>query len=132
AHALTVPASGMRSRKYWELHAGPLLRLPSDEAYSEAFLEVFTEAVRCRLRSAGPAGSMLSGGMDSGSVVAIASDLLAAQGRGPLPTFSAVGPDPGSCVETRAIHASLTMTGLAPTLVDHTRLDELAPDLERL
>lgn len=132
AHALTVPAAGMRSRRYWELHAGPLLRLPSDEAYSEAFLEVFNEAVRCRLRSAGPVGSMLSGGMDSGSVVAIASDLLAAQGRGPLPTFSGVGPDPESCVETRAIHASLTMAGLAPTLVDYTQLDELAPDLERL
>lgn len=132
AHALTVPAAGMRSRKYWELHAEPLLRLPSDEAYSEAFLEVFTAAVRCRLRSAGPVGSMLSGGMDSGSVVAIASELLAAQGRGPLPTFSAVGPDPERCVETRAIHTSLTMPGLAPTLVDHTRLDALALDLERL
>lgn len=132
AHTLTLTPDGMRQRRYWTLEPGPELRLRSNEAYAEAFLDVFTEAVRCRLRSAGPVGSMLSGGMDSGSVVAVARGLLAEQGRGPLPTFSAVGPDPTTCVETRTIEAALTMDGLEPHLIRHDRLDTLMPELAEL
>lgn len=132
AHCVSVTPERMQIRRYWTLEPGKELRLPSDEAYADAFLEVFTEAVRCRLRSHGPVGSMLSGGMDSGSVVAVAKDILAEQGRGPLPTFSAVGPDPETCIETRAIHAALTMDGLDPTLVSYDRLNEWMPELEDL
>jgi asparagine synthase (glutamine-hydrolysing) len=101
------------------LQCGAELKLESDEAYADAFLDVFTEAVRCRLRSPGPVGSMVSGGMDSGSVAAVAAKLLASDGRGPLRTFSAVGPDPDSCVETRTILASSALPGMAATFVDH-------------
>ncbi len=132
AHTLAVTPDAIRLRRYWTLEPGSKLRLPSDQAYAEALLEVFTEAVRCRLRSAGPVGSMLSGGMDSGSVVAIARELLAQEGRGPLPTFSAVGPDPATCVETRTIHAALSMDGLDPHLVRYDQLDSLMPELEEL
>ncbi len=132
AHMLTVTPSGMTLRRYWTLEPGPELRLPSNEAYAEAFLDVFREAVRCRLRSAGPVGSMLSGGMDSGSVVAVAREILAEEGRGPLPTFSAVGPDPETCIETRTIHAALKMNGLDPTLVSYDRLQEGMPELAEL
>jgi len=129
AHCVSVTPVRMHIRRYWTLEPGEELRLPSDEAYAAAFLEVFTEAVRCRLRSHGPVGSMLSGGMDSGAVVAVAKDILAGQGRGPLPTFSAVGPDSENCIETRTIHAALTMDGLDPTLIRHDRLEELMPEL---
>ncbi|MEE9588072.1 MAG: asparagine synthase-related protein, partial [Hyphomicrobiaceae bacterium] len=132
AHTLTVTSQGVRVQRYWSLDPGPELRLSSDEAYAEAFLEVFTEAVRCRLRSAGPVGSMLSGGMDSGSVVAVARTLLAEAGQGPLPTFSGVGSDPRACIETRSIQASLTMEGLAPTTVCLDKVDQLTPELDDL
>jgi asparagine synthase (glutamine-hydrolysing) len=132
AHALSVTPEGVREWRYWTLEPGPELRLATDQDYAEAFLEVFTEAVRCRLRSAGPVGSMLSGGMDSGSVTAIAREILAETGQGPLPTFSAVGPDPDTCVETRTIHAALTMDGLDPHLVSFADLDPLMPELEVL
>ena len=132
AHALSVTRDGLRMRRYWRPEPVPELRLASDEAYAEAFLEVFTDAVLCRLRSPGPVGSMLSGGMDSGSVVAVARELLASEGRGPLPTFSGVGPEADTCVETAAIHAAVTMPGLDPTLIDYTRLDEWLPELEEL
>ncbi len=36
------------------------LRLGSDEEYAKIYREILTEAVRCRLRSAFPVGSMLS------------------------------------------------------------------------
>ena len=132
AHTLVATDQDVRIECYWTLEPGDELLLPSDEAYAEAFLEVFTEAVRCRLSSVGPVGAMLSGGMDSGSVVAVARGLLTAESRGPLRTYSAVGPDPATCVETRAIHAALTMDGLVPRMVRHDRLDELMPELDEL
>jgi len=132
AHCLTVDATGLTLRRYWELTPGPELKLSSDEAYAQAFLEVFTQAVQCRLRSNGPVGSMLSGGMDSGSVVAVASWLLGKAGTGPLHTFSAVGPDAETCIETRTARASQTMPGLAPQEVNHAELEPWADDLIRL
>jgi asparagine synthase (glutamine-hydrolysing) len=132
AHCLSVDAGGLQIRRYWTLQPQPLLQLDSDEAYAEAFLKVFTEAVRCRLRSPGPVGSMLSGGMDSGSVVAVASRLLAAEGRGPLQTFSAVGPDAGTCVETRTIRESQKLPGLQTHSVNWAELEPYADDLQHL
>jgi len=131
AHTLTVTAGDLQRRRYWRLEAGPELHLGSDEAYEEAFLGVFTEAVRCRLRGADTVGSMLSGGMDSGSVVAVARQLRAEAGEGPLPTFSAVGPDPGTCVETQAVHTAMTMGGIEPHMVSHGDLRKLLPELAR-
>ena len=132
AHSLSVTHAAMQQKRYWSLEPGPELKLCSDKAYEEAFLDVFTEAVRCRLRSNGPVGVMLSGGMDSGSVAAVGSRILAERGQGPLPVFSAIGPDPEACVETRAVRAALAMDGLDPHLVNLENLDELLPDLEEL
>ena len=132
AHTLTVTDEGIRQASYWSLEPGPELRLPSDAAYAEAFLEVFTEAVRCRLRNHGPTGSMLSGGMDSGAIVAVARELQASSGNGPLPTFSAVASTPDGCVETQAIHAALAMDGLAPNIVSPATWGDLFPRLDEL
>jgi len=130
AHIMAVGHEGMTQRRYWRLKAGPELKLASDRDYAEAFLEVFTKAVSVRLRApAGTVGSMLSGGMDSGSIVAIACRLFADEGRGPLPTFSGVGPDPKSCAETHAIHVALTMPNLAPTLVNWAEMESYAEEL---
>ena len=129
AHCLTLDAGGLTIRRYWSLEPGPLLQLDSDQAYAEAFLEVFTKAVSCRLRNAGPAGAMLSGGMDSGSVVAVATRLLAQNGQGPLPTFSAVGPDPATCAETRTIWSAITMPNIDPHLIDHANLEGMAGEM---
>lgn len=132
AHRLRVAKDGLSLRRYWRLEPGPALELPSDEAYAHAFLDKFIEAVRCRLRSPGPVGAMLSGGVDSGAMVAVASNLLQELGAGPLPVFSAVGPDPGSCIETRSIQASAAVPGISSTFVNYANLDAYADDLMRL
>jgi len=132
AHTVSVTPEGVTQRRYWSLEPGAELRLKSDAAYAEAFLDVFTEAVRCRLRSAGPVGSMLSGGMDSGSVVAVARRLLAEEGRGPLSTFSATSPDRAECIETRTIQSAIGMGGLDPHVVRFDQLSEYMPELEEL
>jgi len=132
AHTLAVTPEGLRQRRYWRLEPGPELRLSSDDAYAEAFLEVFEETVRCRLRTVGRPGVILSGGMDSGTVAALARDVLATEGRGPLLTFSAISPDGDADPETRAILASTAMDGLEPHLMSYEAIDDLLPELFRL
>jgi len=132
AHCITVTADKMQLRCYWTLQVGPELKLSSDEEYAEALLEVLTKSVNCRLRSARPTGSMLSGGMDSGSIVAIAKELLAKESKGPLHTFSGIGPNPDSCIETQTIQAALKMSGIASHTIRYDQLNDMLPQLAEL
>lgn len=90
AHSITVGREKTQVRRYWSLDPAREVRLHSDADYAEAFREIFTEAVRCRLRSAFPIGSALSGGLDSSSITCTARRLLASGQR--LHTFSAIFP----------------------------------------
>ena len=75
--------------QYWRLQDIPDVRLKSDQEYLDAFLEIYTEAVRCRLRTPHPVGLMLSGGLDSGSIAVLAAQELARQGQ-TLHAYSAI------------------------------------------
>jgi asparagine synthase (glutamine-hydrolysing) len=132
AHVLTVDADGVRQRRYWELRPEAELRLPTPEDYSEAFLDVFAPAVQSRLRAVGRPASTLSGGIDSGTVTAVARGLLATAGKPPLATFSAVSPAGERDPETRAILAATAIGGLEPHLVSYAELPELLPGLDEL
>lgn len=72
AHYLTVSADRLEVGEYWRLEDTPETHLGSDEEYVEAFLELYNEAVSCRLRSCRQVGVSLSGGLDSTSLVALA------------------------------------------------------------
>ena len=132
AHTLVVDPNGLTMSRYWSLAPGFALMLKNDEAYAAAFLTVFTEAVRCRLRSAGKVGSMLSGGLDSGSVAAVAARLLGSTGDGPFRIYSAISPDADNCAESNAIRVALGIDGIEPTLVDQSALGPMLDDLWRL
>jgi len=132
AHRLTVQNGETLIERYWTLQPPPPLHLRDDREYAEAFLAVFEEAVRCRLENAGGLGAMLSGGLDSASVAGVAGRILGAEGAPPLPTFSAVGPDPADCVETAMARLAATMPGLDPSFVDFTKLEPYQDDLRRL
>lgn len=93
AHSITVGCLETQVRRYWSLEPSREVRLHSDQEYAEAFREIFTEAVRCRLRSAFPVGSTLSGGLDSSSIACTARELLAKLGNRHLHTFSAIFPN---------------------------------------
>lgn len=81
AHTMTVTKNGINLHKYWDPLKVPQLRLGSNEAYEEAFRKVFFEAVRCRLRSVGSIGVLLSSGLDSGSVACVAASMLKDEGK---------------------------------------------------
>jgi asparagine synthase (glutamine-hydrolysing) len=89
AHAMTVTPQGIEVKRYWYLEHTPDLHLSTDDDYVEAFLEIFTEAVRCRLRCSAPVGVTLSGGLDSSSVAALAARDLAKRNQR-LTAFSSV------------------------------------------
>lgn len=88
---LSISADKIRKRSYWK--PDPTRRLPkaTSDQYAEHFLEIFTESVRCRLRSAYPVGCQLSGGLDSSSVACVARKILSERGE-LLQTFSAIFP----------------------------------------
>jgi len=121
AHALRVTPSGLTTREYWSLDPTRNVELNSDEAYADRFRELFTEAVRCRLRSAYPVGSTLSGGLDSSSVVCTAADLLEADR---LHTVSAVFPEVLVCDERPYIEAVLDHVDVTSHFV---RADQTSP-----
>ncbi|MEP0546025.1 MAG: asparagine synthase-related protein [Rhodothermales bacterium] len=122
AHTLTVTPDGLQRRRYWSLDPDRTLDLGSDEAYAEAFYELFDEAVRCRLRGPAPVGSTLSGGLDSSSITVLARDRLAATGRDPLDTFSLVFDEVTASDERRYIQSVLDQGGLRPHLVHGDRI----------
>jgi asparagine synthase (glutamine-hydrolysing) len=76
AHYMLVTASGAKVERYWFPENVSELHLKSDDDYIDAFLEVFTQAVSARLRSRRSVGVTLSGGLDSGSVTAVAAGLM--------------------------------------------------------
>lgn len=128
-HRLTISRDSLRTEPFWSLDPKRELRLGSDAEYAQAFRALFTEAVRVRLRSAYPVGSMLSGGLDSSSITCLARDLLALQGQ-QLHTFSAVFDDVAKSDERPFIDAVLAQNGVCPHLL---RGDQSGPlnDLER-
>jgi asparagine synthase (glutamine-hydrolysing) len=73
AHSMTVRGSRVTIERYWDIDLDRELRYPRDEEYVEHFVDVFSEAVRSRLRVRANPHTALSGGLDSSFVTALAA-----------------------------------------------------------
>jgi asparagine synthase (glutamine-hydrolysing) len=118
AHALEIrPEGHATSWRYWSPEGREPLFYRRDEDYEEAFLEHYSRAVQSCLRTQKPVAATLSGGRDSGSVVAMAAPLLAAQGRDLTAYTSVPCMSPDGAGEKRVgnewglAHATATMAG---------------------
>ncbi len=102
---LTVSRAGLSRHTYWQPSLEDRIVYPRARDYSDRFLELLKNAVRSRLRSPGPVGVMVSGGLDSSSVYCVAQTLLR-EGAGPTPqvqTFSWVFHELHSVDESRYV-----------------------------
>jgi asparagine synthase (glutamine-hydrolysing) len=90
AHLMRVGSDGsLEMRRYWALDEIAPVKLKSDAAYAEGLHEQLDRAVRRQMRSLHPVGALLSGGLDSSSVVALAARALAEK-KQRLPAFTGV------------------------------------------
>lgn len=129
-HSLTISPTGKRLQTYWSLDPSRELQMTDAES-AEAFREIFTKAVGCRLRSAFSIGSHLSGGLDSSSITCTARKILTAEGRSQLHTFSAIFDKVTQCDERSFQNAVLAQGNLEP---HYLQADHMSPltDLDRL
>jgi len=128
AHTLRVKQDGVQIRRYWSLDPSRKLRMRSDDEFTQAFRSIFNEAVRCRVRSAFPVGSTLSGGLDSSSIACTARNVLKKEGVR-LHTFSAIFPslpetDLPAIDERKYMDAVISQGGFEPY---YLRADLLSP-----
>jgi asparagine synthase (glutamine-hydrolysing) len=94
AHYLIVKNRHITKRRYWDIDFTKEIRYRTDSDYAEHFSEVFRQSVRSCLRSHGPVGAYLSGGLDSSSVVSMIKTIYQrgeSEDRG-FQTFSMVYP----------------------------------------
>lgn len=127
AHSMVINSSGIKNWCYWSLDPKREIKLDSDAAYAEEFRKIFTEAVRCRMRSAFPIISQLSGGLDSSSVTCVARDILCQEKeekQNKLHTISIVFDKITQCDERLFINAVIEQGGLIPHYI---AADELGP-----
>jgi asparagine synthase (glutamine-hydrolysing) len=99
AHLLTVSMQGVQSTCYWTPPTDGRIRYAKPEEYVENFKSLLESAVTDRLRT-GHVGILLSGGMDSSSVAAVAREVSEKGSRGTdfqayTYTFGSLIPDRG-------------------------------------
>jgi asparagine synthase (glutamine-hydrolysing) len=130
-HVLVVKPGSVTRRTYYTVSPAENVSFKTDAEYSERFAELFTEAVRCRLRSAFPVAGQLSGGLDSSYVACVARDLFHRENRGSFKTLSLVFNESARSDEREYINAVLAQGGFEPTFIDGDRKGFLT-DLDRV
>jgi asparagine synthase (glutamine-hydrolysing) len=76
ANFLELDNHNIKIEEYWDLNPKSKILMDSEEDYIKAFLKIFEDAVKCRLRSYFPIGFELSGGLDSASIIGMAKRVL--------------------------------------------------------
>ncbi len=128
AHAMVWRDGKCRTWRYWRVkYSPPPARLKPIDYYAERYREQLNRSVRMQLRSDVPLGVFLSGGLDSGSIVAAVAETTA----GTCKTFT-IGFDDESYDESPQAKMTADMYGcdhhhfrLGPQ--DILRCAELAP-----
>ena len=116
-HAIEVSAQGVKIWRYWEPGQLPVNKFASRQECAEAFLDQLRVAVRCRLRSNGPVGAMLSGGLDSSSIVGLVRKEFRDDLQQPLKTISMVRDDRENCQDWQHIQEMIKDGWIDPTII---------------
>jgi asparagine synthase (glutamine-hydrolysing) len=132
AHTLEVNAQHCRELEYWNPDPDFELELKTDEDYLEAFREIFSRAIKDRLRSPTPVASMLSGGIDSSVIAAVAQNHVGTSTGSGFSTVSAVSEKEESCLESRFVRRMINTGDFDAQQIKPSDLGLLRPDFQRL
>ena len=116
ANTAEFSSAGFEIHTYWQPDAETEIRLESDEAYTDALENVLGTAIRARLRSHLPPASMLSGGIDSSTIVGLARNWLQ-RSNARLHTYSGISDDESDCRESQNVRRVIAQGGLDSRLV---------------
>lgn len=125
AHSMTLRPGSRVMTRYWSLDPSAALSPQSDESYAEMYKEIFSKCVLSRARSAYPLGSLLSGGLDSSSIVSVERSFNTRKEK-PLHTFSIVFSGHRECDESEYIRSvTSAFQGIREHFVDVTDIPPL-------
>lgn len=119
AYSMVISKNKYTTKRYWKIDPYSKIEMESDEDYYNKFLEIFEEAVKCRLRTAFPIGFDLSGGLDSSSIVCMTKRILNENNPYSLDiiTFSTIFDDFPKSDERYYINKVIEMGGIKPNFV---------------
>jgi asparagine synthase (glutamine-hydrolysing) len=139
AHAMHIDAHGkITQARFWSPQETPPVRFRTAQDYADGLRERLDVAVRRQMRSAHPIGCLLSGGLDSSSVAALAAGALAETGQRlaaftgvPRPGFDGIVTDGHYANETPFVDAiAKTIGTIDVTYVQNETADDLS-ELDR-
>lgn len=117
-HAMSVSRSSSKIWRWWNPGELTEQRYSSMNECAEAFRHQLRIAVQCRLRAIKPVGAMLSGGLDSSTIVGLISKDFRRELLEPLRTFSLIREDRENCADWLSIEAILQADAwLQPTVI---------------
>jgi len=127
AHFLKLDNHVIKKNRYWKLDPNLQIVLDSEEEYATVFLEIFTEAIQCRLRNAFPLGFELSGGLDSSSIVCTAKKILKQKNTNlnNVTTFSRIFDETPESDERYYIKKVVSIEGIKPYFINADNVSPL-------
>lgn len=135
AHALLAESKGIRQWRFWSPDPERRISYRNEEDYADHFTELMKASVSARLRSFRPAGLLLSGGVDSGTIAATAGWLRANepdQGYPALRAYSFAWDDLRECDERHISGPLAEQCGLPVSEVPADDAWPLKPGSEQL
>lgn len=129
-HSMRFTARGVDNWRWWHPAELEPQRFASMDECAEAFMAQLQEVVLPRLRGLRPVGAMLSGGLDSSTLVGLISHRMRDALDQPLHTVSLIRDDRENCLDWQSIQTVLTSDPwLRPTVLTTDKVDEVWPQI---
>jgi asparagine synthase (glutamine-hydrolysing) len=123
-HSMAVTSNGPRAWRNWDPSSLPGRHFVSVADCTDAFIDQLRVVIKSRLRSTRPVGAMLSGGLDSSSIVGFISKDFRSDLTDSLRTFSMIRDDREHCSDWRCIDEILRNDPwLQPTILTSAKAE---------
>lgn len=132
AHSVTIHRGQQHVHHYWQPQAAAAGKQRSNDEYREELTEILRRSVAARCRGLAQPALLLSGGIDSATIMGIAEDLSKKGEIALLHTFSGVSANLASCKESRLIRLLARQSGTHSHLFSPADLTRLAEPLWEL